>query len=429
MMHRLKLTCLLALLVAFAPAPASAQWSPASCTALGKNLFVRDVLSNLYLWYAEMTWADPAAYDTPEEYLEAVRYRPLDATFSYVTSRAASEAFYGESQYVGFGFSTTTSGREMRILQVFPDSPASEAGLSRGARILTIDGRTVTELIDRGTIGDVFGPADIGVGVDLDFVNVSGDRRSARLIKRVVTIPTVSLTRVYETGGRRVGYIFFRNFVRPSFEALDAALAELATARIDDLVLDVRYNGGGLVSVAQHLASVIGGARTRGQVFAEFVHNDKNRWRNETLRFEDKASVVALDRLILITTTASASASELLINALRPFVPVVVIGDRTYGKPVGQYQIDFCDKTLAPVAFSLRNARGEGDYFNGFAPDCAAADDVQRQLGDPAEASLREALTFASTNSCSTASMVMQRLSSGRSPRRVFGWQSVLNAY
>ena len=110
---------------------------------------------------------------------------------------------------------------------------------------------------------------------------------------------------------------------------------------VRDLVLDLRYNGGGLVGVAQHLASLIAGVRTNGQVFAEYFHNDKNATRNRVLRFEPKPHALGLERLVVITTGASASASELVINALKPFIPVVVIGSRTYGKPVGQYQVNF----------------------------------------------------------------------------------------
>jgi C-terminal processing protease CtpA/Prc len=420
--------CLLALLFTSVPS-ASAQWPLTSCTTLGKNLFVRDVLTDLYLWYADMPGANPGRFRSPEAYLEAVRFRPLDTTFSYITSRAANDAFFDDSAFVGFGFSTQVAGDEMRILQVFPDSPASEAGLARGARIVAIDGRPVPDLIAEGSIDTAFGPAEAGAAATIDFVLQTGERRSARLAKRVVTIPTVSLTRVYEVDGRRVGYIFFRNFVRPSNAALDAAFAELAEARVDDLVLDLRYNGGGLVNVARHLASVIGGIRTRDHVFAQYVHNDRNVRRNEVLRFEDGVDTPGFDRLIVITTRASASASELVINALRPFIPVVVIGDRTYGKPVGQYQIDFCDKMLAPVAFTLRNANGEGDYFNGLAADCEAPDDTERELGDTGEASLREALTFAATGACTPRPRGLQRRLETRSEHRVRGWQSVLNAY
>ncbi|MGH9347880.1 MAG: S41 family peptidase [Vicinamibacterales bacterium] len=433
-MPRTRLACVAAILLFCWPSAAGAQWRLTSCTNWGKNLFVRDVLTDIYYWYAELPAADPFDYPDPESYLEAMRYRPLDSYFSYITSREANQAFYGESQYVGFGMSTTITGLEMRVLQVFPDSPAAEAGLARGDRITAIGGRSVAELIVGNLIDTAFGPrpAQPGYQTDLQFVDRAGVEKSATMVTGIVTIPTVSLTRTYDIpGGRRIGYIFFRNFVEPSFAALDEAFAEVTAARVDDLVLDLRYNGGGLVRVAQHLASLVGGVRTRGQVLAEYFHNDKNLFRNEALRFEDKPNAATLNRLIVITTPASASASELLINALRPFMPVVVIGDRTYGKPVGQYQIEFCDKMLAPVSFTLRNANGEGDFFEGFPPDCAAPDDVEHDLGDAAEGSLREALVFATTGACSPQSTMsrLQRLDPGRRAARAIGWQSLVNAY
>ena len=105
----------------------------------------------------------------------------------------------------------------------------------------------------------------------------------------------------------------------------------------------------------------------------------------------------------MITTRSSASASELVINSLRPYMPVTIIGDTTYGKPVGQYGLRFCDKVLYPVAFSIKNANLEGDFFDGLAVDCAAGDDYTHQLGDRAEASFAEALTFIRTGACSAA--------------------------
>jgi carboxyl-terminal processing protease len=429
-MSRTTLACLLTLIAAWAAPPAARAQGPASCTTSGKNLYVRDVMSDIYLWYATMPNVNPTSYASPEEYLEAVRYRALDSTFSYITSRAANDAFYSDSQFIGFGLSTIANDVEMRVTQVFPDSPALEAGLSRGDRIVEIGGRSVGALIASGEIGSAFGASAIGVAADITFVNQAGTRRQAQMVKRLVTIPTVSLTKVYNAGGRRIGYIFFRNFVQPSYEALDAAFAELAVAGVDDLVLDLRYNGGGLVGVAQHLASYIGGKRTDGLVFAEYFHNDRNTFRNRVIRFEPKPQALTLDRLIVVTTGGSASASELVINALRPFIPVVVIGSRTYGKPVGQYGIEFCDKLLAPVSFALRNADGQGDFFDGFPADCAAPDDADHQLGDPAEGSLKEALTFATTNACSPRPLTPQARAGTqvRAPRAI-GWQSLVNAY
>jgi C-terminal processing protease CtpA/Prc len=245
----------------------------------------------------------------------------------------------------------------MRVTEVYPDSPALEANLSRGDRIVEIDGRRVSALIESGEIGGAFGPSDIGYTVEM-VVERGGQQFRTSGSKRLVTIPTVSRTQVFPVGSRTVGYVYFRNFVEPSYDALDIAFASLRERGVNELVLDLRYNGGGLVAVAQVLASLIGGARTDGQLFAEYFHNDKRVALNRTLRFAPQFNALGLDRLVVITTRASASASELIINSLRPFIPVVVIGGRTYGKPVGQYGINFCDKVLAPVAFTLKNADG-----------------------------------------------------------------------
>jgi C-terminal processing protease CtpA/Prc len=408
--------------------PRSASAQAVNCDTSGKNLYTRETMDSFYLWYERMPPVDPLTYASPEAYLDAVRYRPIDASFSWMTSRDSYEALFRNSQNVGIGMTMVVQGGELRIQQVFPDGPGAEAGMSRGDRIVEVNGRPVAALIALGQLGLAFGPAAEGSELNLTFVDMAGVRRAAHIVQRAYTIPTVSHTRVFQTGGRRVGYIFFRNFVEPSFAALDAAFTWLATERIDDLVLDLRYNGGGLVNVAQHLASYIGGVRTQGQVFAEYFHNDKQVARNRIIRFEEKPRVAPFERLIVITTRSSASASELVINALRPFMPVIVIGERTYGKPVGQYVFVFCDKALAPVTFSLRNANGQGDFFGGFAPDCRAADDLELQLGDPSEASLREALVFATTGACTPAPPTVQPRAEPPPPIRTEGWESVVNA-
>lgn len=407
----------------------AAAQGPSNCTVTGQNTYVRDVMTDLYLWYREIPSVNPARYSSPEALLEAIRYRPLDTSFSYITSRASNDAFYSDSQFIGFGLSTMTSQTEMRILQVFDDSPASEAGLQRGDRIREINGRTVESLIASGDIGNAFGAAEIGVERTIVFTSRDGERHRATMVKRLVTIPTVSLTRVFEVDGKVVGYLFFRNFVKPSYEALDSAFAALREAGATELVLDLRYNGGGLVDVAVHLSSLIGGVPTRDQVFAVFRHNDKNTRYNETLRFEDPENALGLSRLFVIATRSSASASELVINGLRPFIPVVVIGDRTYGKPVGQYGINFCDKVLAPVAFSLVNADGQGDYFDGIPAECAAGDDIEHDLGAADEASLAEALFYVRNGRCRAAPTDSARALRAITIQRATGWQSMINAY
>ena len=428
-MRRTVLLACIAGAVVLTPALAQAQRQPINCQTSGQNLYVRDVMTELYYWYPFVPTVDPLRFNSPEEYLETVRHRPLDNSFSYITSREANEAFFSDSQFVGLGFSTTVRGSDMRVLQVFEGSPAVEAGLGRGHRILEINGRTIEALVAASQLDNAFGPNQVGVEVEVAFQTREGQARRARLTKRAVTIPTVSLTRVITIDGRRVGYVFFRNFVRPSFAALDAAVTTLREANVSELVLDLRYNGGGLVDVAVHLASLITGPVTNGQVLAKYVHNDKYRSFDEDIRFETPENPLGLSRLFVLTTRGSASASELLINALRPYIPVVVVGDRTYGKPVGQYSITFCDKVIAPVAFTIRNVADKGDYFEGIPADCTAGDDITHDLGDTAEASLAEALQVVRTGACTPKPSAPQPLRLGDETWRPTGWQSLVNAW
>ncbi len=417
--------------LAAVPGPAEAQ---SSCSVPIQNRFVRDALVEYYYWNRELPNPNPATFASPQAYLEAVRYTPLDATYSFIASRADQDALYSASQFVGLGMTTPFDGVEMRVSEVFPDSPAAEGGLKRGDRLLAINGRTVSDLAAASALGSAFGPNEEGLEVALEWRPLEGPDRKATLRKRVVTIPPVPLTKLYEVDGRKVGYIVFRNFVEPSVAALDDAFTALRDAGATELVLDLRYNGGGLVSVAQHLASLIGGQRTAGQVLAEYEHNDRHRELNRQLRFETKANALNLTRLVVITTRASASASELIVNGLRPYLPVVVIGDRTFGKPVGQYGLPFCDKVLNAVSFVLKNAQGEADYFTGLPATCSASDSLDRQLGDVEEASLKEAFVYLRTGACTPPPAIDPATPAGA--RRVRsavqptdGWQQLLGAH
>lgn len=407
----------------------------ADCSVGGQNRFVRDTMRDIYLWYRELPDPDPASFASPEAYLEAVRYKTLDKTYSFVTGRAENDAFFSDSQFIGFGFgSTLLSADEWRLTEVYPGSPAEEAGLERGARLLVVNGRTVASLVSTGDINTIFGAAQVGVTAQVRFRDVAGAEHEVQMTKRLVNIPTAYLTRTFASGGRVVGYVNLRNFVTPATAALDQAFTQLEAAGASELVLDLRYNGGGLVSVAQHLSGLIAGARTKDKLFVQFVHNDKNSNRNSSLNLPAPAHALGLDRLVVVATHASASASELVINGLRPYMTVTVVGERTYGKPVGQYGFNFCDKVLYPVAFSTQNARGEGDFYSGIPADCAAADDIDHQLGDGAEASLGEALRYLRTGSCSAAAAAGARAQSvrrppvERQPRFANGWQALLGA-
>ena len=330
-----------------------------SCTTLGQCTFVRDALRDYYYWYKELPSPDPASFSSPEAYLDAVRYRPLDSSFSYVTSKAASDAFYSDSQFIGFGLSyKRTADTELRLAQAFPGSPAADAGHGprghapdhrrQGGGGPHPDGRDQHRLRGRagGCRRDVHlaGPRGPGKGRhpgeaqghDPHRVPDRGAERRRHPGAATSTSATSSSPRS-----------------RPSTPPSPSS----ATRGRRSWSSTCATTAAGSSRSSQHLAGLIGGSPLEGQVFVQFTHNDKQSSRNVAYRFEAKPQALGVSRLVVITTRGSASASEAIINGLRPFMDVKVVGDTTYGKPVGQYGFDFCEKVLYPVAFLVTNAR------------------------------------------------------------------------
>jgi len=160
------------------------------------------------------------------------------------------------------------------------------------------------------------------------------------------------------------------------------------------LIVDIRYNGGGSGNIATYLASYIAPVAAQGQVFYQKIHN--NNWvnMNKASVFSTKPLNIDLPRVLFITTGQSLSASELLINGLKPYMDVYVIGEPSGGKPVGMYQFDFGYYAFFPVTFRSANANGEGDYFNGLPVDVNAEDDLSRQFGDTLCPNIAQVLYF-----------------------------------
>ena len=173
------------------------------------------------------------------------------------------------------------------------------------------------------------------------------------------------------------------------------------------MIIDLRYNGGGLVDVADIFGDLLGSGRT-GQVWSRTVLRASKSSENTTRAFRNEANAIAPTRIAVITTDASASASELVTNSLIPYLGtnMALVGGNTFGKPVGQFGFDLaaCDLRVRAVTFQTVNAAGQGEYFSGLASvvpnTCRAGDDITRPLGDPGEASIRTALDFLAGRSC-----------------------------
>ena len=373
---------------------------PRSCEIADQNEWVYGVMQHVYLWRDELPEVDPTTFEEPADLVRALRY-DVDR-WSRVSDRQQTDALFQEGKTISFGFGTRRDpdGRVV-VATVHERSPAGEAGMKRGDLIEAVGGFTVEQLDEENLWSDIYGPHEPGVPVSL-VVASSGEAREIELVKDWVDITTVPNVEVLDVQGKRVGYVVFSSFLEPALVELNQAFGDLVEAEVRDVVIDMRYNGGGLVRVARHLLNLLGGHAADGEVAYRVEFNEDLRDQNDVRRFSSsKNSIPDIRTVTFITTRSSVSASELVINALRPHVDVRVVGTTTGGKPVGSRHFAFCDKVLAPITFQIVNAEGFGDYFDGIGPDCTASDDLFRPLGDPDERALAEALHLLEMGTCS----------------------------
>ena len=388
------------------------------------NLKFHELMDDWYYWYDKMPQVNPRTYPSPYELLEALRYRP-DDRWSYITSRREFEAYFRESKFVGYGFgSAFDSDGKLRITFVYSSSDLYENDIRRGWIIEKVNG---TEIQPGTNINQLLGPNEEGVSIDFVFrAPEADDPVEFTFVKKELVMNTVLHWGVIEAAGKKIGHLVFQGFTGPSLDELDEAFAEFQAVGIDDLILDLRYNGGGQTNVASYLASMIGGANLAGEPFADYQYNDKRaEEENFTHGFDTVQINLGLDRLITITTRSTASASEMVINGLRPFLPVFIIGDDTYGKPMGANGFYWNSYAFVPITFKITNADGDGEYFDGLQANSYVADDVTKPFDDPDEASLKEALNFIETDGFSgiarTKSLFIQPREQMRGLRREIG--------
>jgi C-terminal processing protease CtpA/Prc len=221
----------------------------------------------------------------------------------------------------------------------------------------------------------------------------------------IVTIdPVPQVKLIPRPDGSNVGYIEFAQFISTADAELEQAFAQFGAPEnnVSDLIIDMRYNGGGLVQTAELLGDLLGGFVAENLLFSETRFNadrsDQNRFRNFALR----ANSINLSRLVVIATENTASASELVANGMAPHVEVTIVGSNTFGKPIGQSGFEFCENILRLTAFQLLNADGFGGYFDGLpvTPGCEAPDDISVGVGDDADPNIVVALSYLDNNAC-----------------------------
>ena len=429
-------------------------------TLVDEKNWLRSWTHETYLWNTEVVDTDPSlSTGTAIDYFNTLKTSALttsgkakdyfhftEATADYLAQQdSAATASYGAT----FAILSATVPRDVRVAYTDPNTPASTVvggitNLVRGTQILTVNG---IDLVNGGTTqaqvdalnNALFPPT---AGVSNTFVVRDPGSSSTRTVtltaQNLVTKPVNRTRFVTDGAGNKVGYILFTTFSPYSSESdLVTAIQAAQTNNVKDLVLDLRYNGGGLLAVASELGYMVAGnTRTTGRTFEKLKFNAAagsldpvTGNTNSPIPFYNSAvgfSVAQgtalpslnLPRVFVLTTDETCSASEAVINGLRGVgVNVVQVGGQTCGKPYGFYPQDNCGTTYFSIQFQGVNDAGFGDYADGFIPanststtgvkinGCAVADDYNHDLGDTSEAMLAAALGYGTSGTCPVAAV------------------------
>ena len=411
---------------------------------LAHELFwLRSWMNETYLFFDQVADRNPNDFTDIAAYFDELLVAPPTDRFSVLQSTEEFEASSSGTPTFGYGAEFTVLSnqlpRDWRVAFTQEGSPAESAGLTRGARILTIDGVDFingTSNTELDTIVTGLLPTSVGESHVFGLQYPDGTETDITITSTSLTIEPVHLVDTIQQGNRNIGYLHFNSFgPRTGETQLIDAFETFSDQQIDDLVLDLRYNGGGLLFLSAQLGYMIAGSQSSNRIFYAQEFNNRNPGRNplsgeivqpilfqdETLGFTDDVTpgrdlpTVNLNRVFVLTTDRSCSASEAVMNALIGIgVEAIQIGTRTCGKATGQIPTDNCGTTFIPLHFRGVNAVGFGDYDGGFAPGevtgsagplimgCSINDDLSTALGDPNEAQLAEALNFAETGTCSS---------------------------
>ena len=376
--------------------------TPKDCSTIEQNRFVYEYMKENYLWYSQLPKVDYSSYSSPEKLLEALK-NPKDH-WSFIIEKKALDDYFSGKGYVGYGFKLKKEDKII-ITMVYPGSPASRAGLRRGDKILKINNQDVSAMSIQD-INQAMGEDKQGVTTTFDIERIG----SVTLTKEQVEIASVLQKEILDIDGEKVGYLMFDTFIETSTNELKDAFSVFEGNNISKLIIDMRYNGGGLVGVANDLVSLIIGKGNSGDISMSLKFNDKNSNKNSSYYIKEYSQSMNLEEVYFITTKNTCSSSEAVINALKPYgVDVKLVGSTTCGKPVGMAGGEFCSKYILPIEFKIVNSDGYGDYFGGIGVDCAASDDIYHDFGDIQEAMLNETIYLLRNGVCSSNQRVLSK--------------------
>lgn len=406
-------------------------------TLLDELKFLRAWSNENYLWYNEI----PNTYRMAEftsalDYFDVLKTQAVTASgqpkdkyhFTYTTEEW--DKLQNSGIDLGYGVTwkrnSATAPRTWLVTLVEPGSPAAAAGLRRGDMLIKVDG---VDFIN-GSGADTVAKINAGLfpetaGTPHTFtLQRGGTNYDVTMTGADVAIDPVKHVQVLDTPTGKVGYLSFETHNAVSEKELVEAFSTFRAAGVADLVLDMRYNGGGLLYVASELSYMIAGpAQTAGKIFERPQYNDKipqqpaipflsTAWGFSSpnpIRSGTPLPYLGLKRVTVLTTPGTCSASEAVINGLRGAdVQVDVIGSQTCGKPYGFTPVANCGTTYFSIEFKGVNNKGFGDFSDGLAATCQVADDLSKPLGDRSEGLLAAALSYRETGTCPPAARARQ---------------------
>jgi carboxyl-terminal processing protease len=372
------------------------------------------IMKGWYFWYnmpesEAVTDVTKENYKDPYELLEAMRYKALDR-WSFVADYTEFNAQM-MGTFVGHGFRIGLDESGIaRIAMIYSGSPLYADSVRRGwivKKINNIDIAPILKSGDATAYTNVIGPATAGVTNIFLFQRPNGTEKTVSSTKKSFTINSVLLYDTLHLSTGVTGQLVFESFITPSANELATAFAFFKANNIKDLILDLRYNSGGYIYIAQTLASYIAGNSVQGNIFAKLKYNDKHQSENDNFKFITTSYSLDLPRIVVITSRSTASASEAVMNGLKPFVNVVSVGDTTNGKPTGMNGWTAGKKYYFwPITFKMVNSADQGDFFDGIFPAKVLPDDITHDFNDREELCLKEAIHYLETGSVSAKGIV-----------------------
>lgn len=366
-------------------------------------LYSRDI----YLWNKQIPASFNARqYGDPDLIMKAIRPFSIDPGFSAAVDKWSFAYKKADWDNVSGGITKDfglnvffRADNDLRVKAIEKNSPAGIAGIRRGWRIKAINGNSN---MSTGNVDFIVENVFYSNGSTFDLEKPDGSTVTVSLTSATYEENPIYLDTVYVAGANRTGYFVFNSFLGDTTEVYNnfqRIFNRFAAENVNDVIVDLRYNGGGYVSVQDKLANYLVNNSANGGIMMKQIFNDLYASWNESTNFT-KLGTLNLPRVFFIVSKATASASELLINNLKPYMDVKVVGPQpTYGKPVGYFPIGVGDWYIFPVSFRSTNKNNEGNYFNGFALDRQVADGLDKDWGDRLEASLATTLKYIETGS------------------------------